>query len=209
MQSRFFFSLAMLLAAMFGFADTTPASVIADPVGFIEALDEGDTLTRTLTLANRGNAAVNFEIKFDEPEDNNQGPRRDPIEGNFALFQDQNYFGLVDQAVFQRLARNEQGLRWTNFNQAQHLANADLSDFDAVWLVGCDQSDAFHQTWTQNRARFEDFIDRGKVMFVEEGWNRAGLDALPGGLREDRVPQEGILVVDPQDNWMIGQCAQV
>ncbi|MBC8465815.1 T9SS type A sorting domain-containing protein [bacterium] len=181
------------------------SEVIVTPHGQGLLMEE-EEMQLVFSLINTNETAVAFEVGIDvldlpNNEDRNEGPRRDPIEGRFALFQDTNYFGLVSQSVFDRLE-----VDYENFNNANDLADADLDEFDAIWVVGCDQSDAFVRGWSDNLDRFEEYVSRGKAMFIEEGWNRTNLVELPGGLRDNRSPQEGILVVGPEDNWMIEQC---
>ncbi len=55
------------------------AQVTADPIGFAEALDEGQQSTQVLTLANATERAIPFEVKFRKVDrgDRQGGPARD------------------------------------------------------------------------------------------------------------------------------------
>ncbi len=199
------FTAALLIAV--GYLTSSQAKISADPHGILALVEQGEQDMRTMTLINDSEQAITFEIgidvrDLDEIEGHEGIPRRDQPEGRFALFQDTQYFGWVEQLVFRRV----QDLDYEYYNQAADLGEVDLDEFDCVWISGCDQSAQFAQNWADNLERFEDFVSRGKVIFIENGWNRQSLGTLPGGVREDRNPQEGILVVGPEDNWMIDQC---
>ena len=197
--NAFFFMMALCCVPV-------SAEVIVEPYGTAIAIEDEPVEEFIITLANEGDAEVNFEIGIEvmdvvNPGDGQQGPRRDLPEGRFGLFQDTNTWGWITEVVFNRLNYED----YRHFNNANDLANADLDEFDALWIVGTDCSANFVQLWAENQERFEDYVDGGRCMFVEEGWNQRCIDQLPGGLREERRPQEGILVVGPEDNWMVEQ----
>ncbi len=177
------FLLAVSLLFILAFSENAICQVTVVPVGITVSMENEDTLTVEMTLTNQYEEEVAFSIDFDDPpeeEERGLGPRRDQPEGRFALFQDQNSFGWVNQSVFQRI----DDIDYENFDSANDLGEADLDDFDAIWVVGTDQSDAFVRAWSDNLERFEEYVARGRSIFFEEGWNRTHLENLPDHKRE-------------------------
>ncbi len=206
MKLRRFFFFNILFIIMVLCTTHLIAEVIVEPFGTAVAIEDEPVEEFIITMANEGDNEVNFEIGIDvldiiNPGEERQGPRRDVPEGRFGLFQDTGQWGWITEVVFNRINYED----YQHFRNANDLANADLDEFDAIWVVGTDCSAGFVQQWSENLERFEDYIDGGRCMFVEEGWNQRCIDQLPGGLQEERVPQEGILNVGPEDNWMIEQ----
>ncbi|MFC2150549.1 T9SS type A sorting domain-containing protein [Calditrichota bacterium] len=179
------------------------AQLSADPFGISIVAENGDSTIYEITLTNNSEQEVTAEIGFSgvDREEEGRGPRRDELDGIFALFQDTNAWGWVNDAVFETI----DDVEWDYYSSADDLEEVDLGDYDALWIVVGDQSQDFINTFDDNLGRFEDYVDGGGVIFFEEGWNSRSVAELPGGLTEERVPQEGNLAVGPEDNWMIEQ----
>ncbi len=131
------------------------------------------------------------------------GPRRDQPEGTYALFQDAQTFGWVDEWLFRRI----QDLDYVWYDNANDLLEAPLGDFDALWVETGNQSGQFRQNWDNNLDRFEEYVAAGGVMFIEQGHNEGNqaTHTTPGGLDYIWNPEEGTLNVGPEDNWLVEQ----
>ncbi|NQU05730.1 MAG: carboxypeptidase regulatory-like domain-containing protein, partial [Calditrichaeota bacterium] len=199
-----FLTLSVLLA-MAGLNIAT-AQISVDPIGIAVAAENEDTIAVDVTLTNNSDTDILFTIDLDEPEteeERGQGPRRDPPEGTFALFQDTETFGYVDQWLF----RNIDDLDYEWFRDADDLVEVDLDDYTALWVETGNQSDAYKRNWDNNLDRFEEYVSRGGVMFIEQGHNEGNnaTHTTPGGLDYVWDPQEGNLAVGPDENWLVEQ----
>ncbi|MBM3329750.1 MAG: hypothetical protein FJY67_09825, partial [Calditrichaeota bacterium] len=197
----------MLLASA---VSPATAAVTAEPIGFIVALEEGDTLVQTLTLRNEDDAAAVFEITLDEPEENvdrRGGPRRDQPEGRGILIQNvcgwsnwnfEQYFSAID------------GLRYSRYRQWNEVANVDFNEFDFMW-IGNYEPDAWVAAYNENFARIEEFVDRGGALYRPCGTNNHNTrPRLPGGLtytwgqvQGDQSQNNCPLQLNPEDNFLI------
>ncbi|MCF7810314.1 carboxypeptidase-like regulatory domain-containing protein [bacterium] len=181
------------------------AQVSIEPIGIAVAIENEDTIAVDVTLTNNGDTDILYTIDFDEPEaeERGQGPRRDDIEGTFALFQDAETFGYVDTYVFQQI--DDLDYEW--FRNADDLVDVDLDDYTALWVETGNQSDAYKRNWDGNLERFEDYVSHGGVMFIEQGHNEGNnaTHTTPGGLDYVWDPQEGNLSVGPDENWLVEQ----
>jgi len=197
---------AAAVAALLRLCGPAIGEVTVNPIGFAVSMENGDTLVAEMTLTNDAEIDIAYEIGFDEPERDDlqgRGPRRDQPEGLFAVFQDTSPFGWVEENVF----RNVEGenFDYDNYNQARDLIDVELFDYDAIWVQTGDQSAQFVQNWDENLGRFEEYIDHGHAMFIEEGYTGNHPGPIIGGLNDVREPQNGRLIVGPDDNWLVGQ----
>ncbi len=196
--NTFFFFLTLCITPIF-------AEVIVEPFGTAILIEDELEEEFIITLANEGDGEVNFEIGIDvldiiNPGEERQGPRRDIPEGQFALFQDAQTFGWVDEFVFRRI----NGLEYEFFNNANDLLEVELDDYTALWVETGNQSGQYRQNWDNNLERFEDYVSGGKSMFIEQGHNEGenATHTTPGGLDYVWNPDEGTLAVGPEENWL-------
>ncbi|MFN3821981.1 MAG: hypothetical protein ACK4OO_06565, partial [bacterium] len=165
--------------AMHGVGAAAPA-IVVDPLSIEDDLNTGETSEHIVNIANEGESPLEFttdleiirEPDLDRParhlrEVAVRGPRRDQPESRYAYFIDeQNWWGNYDQIWQDAEAQVE---RFTS-NQ---FADAPIEDFDCVWIKEY-QSDQFTQRWNENRARFEEWVDRGGAMYQSTATNNWG-----------------------------------
>ena len=173
------------------FSENAICQVTVDPVGITIAVEVDDSIAVEMILTNQYEEEVAFSIDFDEPpeeEERGFGPRRDQPEGRFALFQDTETFGWVDQYVFGVI--DDLDYEW--FQNADDLVEVDLDDFTALWVETGNQSAQYHQNWDNNLELFEDYVSHG------------------GGLDYIWDPQDGMLAPGlgeggDEENWLVDQ----
>ncbi len=119
------------------------------------------------------------ETDFNPPNRPVRGPRRDQPESRFALFQELNpWDGNIEYYCF----RPVNGLDYRRFNR-NSFGNLPLDEYDVVWVVHSNHDDNFNRAWNDNRARFEQWVDRGGVYFAGTGTNNYNVTPIhPGGL---------------------------
>ena len=185
--------ISVIVALLPGFLATSSAmaQLSANPTGFAVAVEQNDTLTQPLTLTNGGDQDLSYGIKFASPAHHlrNQGPRRDdPVQGHFAYFKDADGgWGNFD-AVWQQDQVDMHRYGSGDF------PNAPLGDYDVIWIAEY-QSDGFNTAWNNNRARFEDWVDAGGVIYMSTATNNwavlpiciGGIERIQGGASNGTV----------------------
>jgi len=128
------------------------------------------------------------------------------------LYQDQMAYGWVNEHVFQRIA----DLDYDWIDDCGMLDEIDFFDYSALWIETGLQSDMFHEWWENNLDRIEEYVSAGYAIYLEQG-SRAGdfrVFTAPGGLEfvvrageegqwGGSMEQSGVLVVGPEDNWLV------
>ncbi len=174
----------------------------------------GETSDWPLRVTNVGEAQLRFTVETEvisEPERDenvrglrsvdgrNAGPTRDPLEARFALFKEVGGWGDQMEAMW---AANEVDI--VQYNSGQ-MANFPIDDYDAIWIREY-QSDQFNTNWNNNRARFEDWVDGGGVIYMSTATNNWGVApvCVGGFTRTNQNVQNGTVAIsnDPQaDNY--------
>ncbi|MBM3328406.1 MAG: choice-of-anchor D domain-containing protein, partial [Calditrichaeota bacterium] len=118
------------------------------------------------------------------------GPRRDPPESRYALFKEVGGWGDQMEQMWGQLEAN-----MTQFNSGQ-MGNFAIDDYDVIWIREY-QSDQFNTAWNNNRARFEEWIDAGGVLYHGTGTNNWGVAPVsPGGITRVAQQYSGMGIVD-------------
>ncbi|MBM3327584.1 MAG: choice-of-anchor D domain-containing protein, partial [Calditrichaeota bacterium] len=178
-------------------------------------------------VADEGGADLVWNISLEEVEQqfdanhrslrsvNSGGPRRDPIESRFALFQQVNpWGGNIEELVFRRV----QGLNYTRYSADANFANFPIGDFDCIWISHNEHGDAWNTAYNNARARFEQWVDDGGVYYASTGTNNYNVAPVhPGDLRyRQGYCSNGTVVIsaNPNDaaynylaqlmNWRVG-----
>jgi len=193
----------------------SPLDLSIDPQAIESELNTGEMSNHVITVSNAGGEDWPFTTALEfidaEEEENVRngrgGPHRDdPPDGAFAIFQDQRAWGFYGDWFEQRI----EDIDVQDFRQAGDLVDVDLADFDCIWVATGEQSANFTNTWNENVDRFNEWVSDGGVIFVEQGWNGNHVAEGIGGLRDDRVPQEGMLAPGlgdggDEENWLVDQ----
>ena len=204
----------MTMVPLFG-EGVTPPEISIDPQAIESDLFTGEMSEHVVTITNDGGEnwafSTDAEIIEDDEEGNVRngrgGPNRDdPPDGAFAIFQDQGAWGFYNNWFAQRI----EDIDVTNHNNAGDLVDVDLGAYDCMWVATGEQSANFINTWNENVERFNEWVDAGGVIFIEQGWNGNHVAEGIGGLVDQRTPQEGRLAPGLGDggdveNWLVDQ----
>ena len=215
--------LALSLVAFFALRGHSYAQIKLDPVGFAEALDEGDTLVETLILTNDDvDNAVPYAIAYegvdreemmrDGQGENNpvqgrrRGPRRDQPESRYLLIHESNGWGYNLEQIFTGI----QDLNYDRIRTPAGLDDIDLNDYNCLWL-GNFESENWVAQYNERRDQIAEWVDAGHTMYFSSGTNNHNTRPInPGGLRYhwgeqngDQSQNECPLAVGPEDNWFI------
>ncbi len=161
------------------------------------AVDDDESFTTDFIIGNRaGDNRADLEwaissMEVEEERDGNArglrnvdgriaGPRRDAPEGRLAFFND----GQDGWGNFNAIWQQEQ-VDMTQYG-SNAFGNAPIEEFDMIWIREY-QSDAFNTAWNNNRARFEEWVDAGGVIYHCVGTNNwAVVPIHVGGIRRNQ-----------------------
>jgi len=173
--NRYFLTLSLWL--FFVSLPAAHSTVVADPCGFAAGIEADDQSEHSITLSNDGDQDVSFRIKVrvqDLEEGNRRdGPRRDdPTELRVLLLKNagDNGYGWGDNNTWLEVFRNQN--QQPAQRNIQDVPNIDLNQYDLV-VTGEDQSAEFYQSFTQNRAILEEYVDGGGLLAIFAGSNSA------------------------------------
>jgi hypothetical protein len=137
---------------------------------------------------------LNREMRAARPA---AGPRRDQPESAFAFFWDTpvNEWGGGMEAIWDQVEANV-----TDYGSGD-FEDAPLGDYDVIWIREY-QSDQFNRAWNDNRARFEEWVDGGGVLYHATATNNWNVDPINvGGItRLERGSNDGEVAVSNDPN---------
>ncbi len=208
---------------------SNPPIFIIEPDRIEERLDAGDEVETVLNLANDGEANLRWSSHLVVFDDEEQGmPGRDPDVGDsgqdvrFTESTDvriphrdnpgRRYFvyqaGMDQGRVYEHVYSRVNDLDWDWFQTTEELDEIDWSDYDVGWICsGMDQ--AGYRGWLdENSEMLEEWVSAGNVLYIEQGFRPGRLppvDLAPGNIGWINDPQQGILAVGPDENWLVEQ----
>jgi len=171
-----------------GVGQTPPdIATVPDYDGWIRVglpLDE-DPVDRDLVIGNEageGGDDLDWEIIVEEIEMERDagnrslrsvhgeavGPRRDPPESRYALFKNGGGWNDAMEQMW-----GQEGVEIQQYNSNQ-FGNAPIEDYECIWIREY-QDDGFNNAWNQNRARFEEWVDAGGVLYHGTSTNNWGV----------------------------------
>ena len=202
---------------------SSPPIIIVEPEAIGSELISGESDEILLTIINIGESELRWKSEFEFLNENGVredtpqrsvrtiastdhsrlGPRRDVPDGRILLYQSSVGFGWVVENVFSHI----RDLDYDWINSIQEFGEIDLYDYDAVWVETGGQQNGFNMFWEANIGRFEEYVSEGYSLFLEQGKYLEPVRELeaPGGLEYVEDPQQGILDVGPEDNWLVEQ----